>query len=266
VPPPRRPKLGQHFLASEGFRQRIVDALPLRSDDLVIEIGPGRGAMTELLAARAGRVVAIELDPVLAGRLKERLRGSERIEICQADILATDVSEICKRRGVEKCFVFGNLPYYITSPIIHHVLNYSGSMSSMAFLVQREVAERITANPGSRDYGYLSVLVQLHSEPRIALKVPPGAFSPPPKVQSALVEFKMRQKFPEWSASEQRLFLEFVKECFVQKRKSLLNNLQGTYSRVTTSEALRTLGLSSAVRAEQMPLEMLSRLFRQLSR
>ena len=251
---------------SEGFRQRIVDALPLRPDDLVVEIGPGRGAMTELLAARAARVIAVELDPVLAGRLTEALRANQRIEIHRADILATDVRGICHKYGAEKCFVFGNLPYYITSPIIHHVLDYSGSIRGMAFLVQREVAGRITADPGSRDYGYLSVLVQLHSEPRIALKVPPGAFAPPPKVQSALVEFKMRPRFPEWTASEHSRFLEFVKACFAQKRKNLLNNLEGTYSRATTSEALRTLGLSTGVRAEQMPLEMLARLFRQLSR
>ena len=144
----RRPKLGQHFLTSENYRQRIVASLPLGADDLVLEIGPGRGAMTELLAARARRVIAVELDVALAKQLAENLRDNAKIEIVRGDILTADLSALCRRNGFERCVVFGNLPYYITSPILHHLFDQADSIHSMSLLVQREVAERLTARPG----------------------------------------------------------------------------------------------------------------------
>jgi 16S rRNA (adenine1518-N6/adenine1519-N6)-dimethyltransferase len=264
VPPARRPKLGQHFLASEGYRQRIVQSLPLRPDDLIIEIGPGHGAMTELLAERARRVVAVELDPALASGLKEKLQPQARVEIIQADILSTDLSSLCRKHAAENCFVFGNLPYYITSPIIHYLMDSASVVRGMALLVQREVAERLTAAPGSRDYGYLTALAQLHSEPRIVLKVPPGAFSPPPKVHSALVEFTMRPRFPAWAADERARFLEFVKGCFAQKRKNLVNNLGDTYGRKRVMAALTACGIPPSTRAEAMSIEQFWGLFQKL--
>jgi 16S rRNA (adenine1518-N6/adenine1519-N6)-dimethyltransferase len=259
-----RPSLGQHFLASAGYRRRIVQALPLRADDLVVEIGPGRGAMTGLLAERAARVVAIEVDRGLAESLGETLKGKTGVEIVHADILATDLAAICGRHGRDQCFVFGNLPYYITSPIIHHVFQYASSIRAMAFLVQREVAERITARPGSRFYGYLSVLVSLHAEPRVVLRVPPGAFSPPPKVQSVLVSFSMRRKFREWSPDQGARLLEFVKLCFGHKRKNLLNNLASTYGRDSVAEALSALGVSLTSRAEELGIEQFAEFERRL--
>jgi 16S rRNA (adenine1518-N6/adenine1519-N6)-dimethyltransferase len=132
----------------------------------------------------------------------------------------------------------------------------------MSLLVQREVAERLAAQPGSRDYGYLTVLAQLHAEPRIVLKVPPGAFSPPPKVQSALVDFTMRPKFPAWSAPERARFLEFVKLCFAQKRKNLLNNLAREYGRERVMTALTNLRIRPSTRAEAMPVEQLAKVWR----
>ncbi len=261
----RRPKLGQHFLTSEGYRQRIVESLPLRPDDLVLEIGPGLGAMTELLARRARRVVAIELDGALAQLLEEKLRDNAKVEIVQGDILTADLSALSRRIGFERCVVFGNLPYYITSPIIHHLLEQASSIRAMALLVQREVADRLTAQPGSRDYGYLTVLAQLHADPQIVLKVPPGAFSPPPKVQSALVNFTMRPKFPEWSAPERQRFLDFVKSCFAQKRKNLLNNLAREYRREKVMTALTNLRVPPFTRAEEMPIEQLAELCRLLA-
>ncbi len=262
----RRPKLGQHFLASEGYRRRIIEALPLRPDDLVIEVGPGRGAMTALLAERASHVVAIEVDPALAGKLREQFQKQPQIEIIGADILSTDVAAVCRRHNAEKCFVFGNLPYYITSPILRHLMGEAAWIRGMACLVQREVADRITAQPGSRDYGYLSVFVQIHAEPKIVLKVPPGAFSPPPKVQSAFVDFKMRPRFPDWSAREQAQFIEFAQLCFAQKRKKLLNNLQKGYSRAVTLEVFEEAGLPQSIRAEELTVDQLARLYRTLSR
>ena len=260
----RRPKLGQHFLTSENYRQRIVESLSLRADDLVLEIGPGRGAMTELLAARARRVVAVELDAELAQQLAENLKDNTKIEIVRGDVLTADLSALSRRNRFERCVVFGNLPYYITSPILHHLLEQAGAIRAMALLVQREVAERLTAQPGSRDYGYLTVLAQLHAEPRIVLKVPPGAFSPPPKVQSALVGFTMRPKFPAWSAHEREHFLDFVKVCFAQKRKNLFNNLRTTYSHDAIEAAFDAFGISPRKRAEELHLGFLASLFERL--
>ena len=275
VPQTRRPKLGQHFLASAGYRRRIAEALDLRPDDLVIEIGAGRGAMTELLAERAGRVIAIELDAVLAASLREKLKATPQIEVLQSDILTTDLAALCHAHQAEKCFVFGNLPYYITSPILHRLFAFGSSIRAMALLVQREVAERLTAVPGTRAYGYLSVLTQLHSQPRIVLSVPPGAFVPAPKVQSTLVSFQMCSTLPEWlqapalpSASTAELetkFLDFVKRCFAQKRKILVNNLAGTYTRERAERALAALSLPLTIRAEQLALNQFAGLFERLS-
>jgi 16S rRNA (adenine1518-N6/adenine1519-N6)-dimethyltransferase len=271
----RRPKLGQHFLASAAYRRRIAEALELRPDDLVIEIGAGRGAMTELLAERARHVVAIELDAALAASLREKLKAKPQIEVFEADILTTDLAALCRAHQAEKCFVFGNLPYYITSPILHRLFAFWSSIRAMALLVQREVAERLTAVPGTRAYGYLSVLTQLHSQPRIVLNVPPGAFVPAPRVQSALVSFPMRSTLPEWlqapalstvSTTElETKFLDFVKRCFAQKRKKLVNNLAGTYTRERAERALAALSLPLTIRAEQLALNQFAGLFERLS-
>lgn len=226
----------------------------MRPDDLVVEIGAGRGAMTGLLAERARRVVAVELDPFLADNLKQKLQAAPKVEILHADILSTDLAELCRRSDTEKCFVFGNLPYYITSPILHRLYTFWTWVRAMALLVQREVAERITAAPGTRAYGYLSVLAQLHSQPRIVFGVPPGAFSPAPKVHSALVALEMAPRFPEWRAEERNNFLGFVKRCFGQKRKNLLNNLAGICSRREITQELARLALPPTIRAEQLTL------------
>jgi len=259
----RRPKLGQHFLSSAGYRRRIVEALDLQGDDLVIEIGPGRGAMTEPLAERVRQVVAVELDASLAEVLQRRFIG-KNIEILSGDILQTDLAEVARRHRVEKCFVFGNLPYYITSPIVHHLMEFASTIRGMALLVQREVADRLTARPRSRAYGYLSVLAQFLSEPRLAFVVPPGAFAPPPKVQSALVDFRMRCKFPDWVRDDQACFLKFVKRCFAQKRKNLLNNLTATFARARVLEALAAHHLPPSARAEEMSIEQLAELWQAL--
>jgi len=272
----RRPKLGQHFLADRHYRRCIVDALPLGQHELVVEIGPGRGAMTGLLLERAGRVVAIELDAALAETLRREFHGEAHLEVIEADILATDVGRLCRERRAEACFVFGNIPYYITSPIIHHLLGFHSSIRGMALLMQREVAERMIAQPGRRDYGYLTVLARVFSSPRLLLDVPPGAFSPPPQVSSALVGFEMRPNaggaFPtpsdaggpepgNWDAGEVGRFLRFAKACFAQKRKRLLNNLGRTYGREAVEIQLDRLGLAVDVRAEELEVGALADIF-----
>lgn len=259
-----RPKLGQHFLSDVRYCSRIVDALGLRSDELAIEIGPGHGAMTELLAARTGRVVAVEVDPALVEELRQKVEQLPNIEIIHADVLLTDFSALCRESGVNQCYVFGNLPYYITSPIIHHVLRFARHVRGMGLLVQREVANRLVARPGTRDYGYLTVFTRLYSSPRMVLQVPPGAFSPPPKVNSALVCFEMHAADQTMSRELEGAFVVFLKQSFAHKRKMLLNCLSPRYPRQTIERELERLALSPGVRAEELSLEQFIALFSRL--
>lgn len=260
----RRPKLGQHFLSDVRYCSRIVDALGLRGNELVIEIGPGRGAMTELLASRAQGVVAIEIDPALADELRQKFQHVSKVEIVHADVLDSDFSAICRRHGVNQCYVFGNLPYYITSPIIHHVMGFAAYVRGMGFLIQREVADRLVARPGTRDYGYLTVFTRLYSSPRMALRVPRGAFTPPPKVHSALVCFEMRGDSQPVSADNEKEFLDFLKRSFAHKRKKLVNCLSSAYPRERIEQELGSLELPAGVRAEQLSLEQFIALFSEL--
>jgi 16S rRNA (adenine1518-N6/adenine1519-N6)-dimethyltransferase len=268
MPRVRRPKLGQHFLVDPSYRQRIAAMVDLQPEDLVVEIGPGRGAITELLAARARQVVAVELDRTLAEQLQRKVATGSHTEVLQADILSVDLAELCRRHGTERCFVFGNLPYYITSPIIHRLFLFHDCIRAIALLVQHEVAERLVAAHGTREYGYLTVLTQLFWYPRILLGVPPGAFGPPPKVQSTLVGFDMRETAGLASLLSNagvEGFLQFVKQCFAQKRKNVPNNLAGFYSRMRVELELNRLSLAPSVRAEQLTLEELLRLYRHLA-
>jgi 16S rRNA (adenine1518-N6/adenine1519-N6)-dimethyltransferase len=257
----RCPKWGQHFLKDQSVCRKIVDSLSLQPGDLVIEIGAGRGAMTRLLADRAPRLVAIEIDQGLAEKLTYEFSHMPQVEILRADILQIDFSSLLKRHNAQRCYVFGNLPYYITSPILNRLFDSRASIRHMTLLMQREVAARVTATAGSRAYGYLSVLVQTSAEPRITMAVPPGAFSPPPKVQSALVDFLMAARFPGWDDKTYRAFLEFARLCFQRKRKNLLNNLAPRYSRGDVQRALEAHGLGPRTRAEELDVGELVRLF-----
>ena len=220
--------------------------------------------MTELLAARAQQVLALEVDRELARKLQEKLSNRLGIEVLEADILQSDLASLCRRFRRERCFVFGNLPYYITSPILHHLLDDAGWICGMGLVVQREVAERLAALPGSRHYGYLTVLTHFHTSPRIEFGIPPGAFSPPPKVDSALVTFQMKPEAVRLPAEERKALLEFVKLCFAQKRKNLLNNLAPVYARKRVETELAALGLPPTIRAEQLALEQFENLFGRL--
>jgi 16S rRNA (adenine1518-N6/adenine1519-N6)-dimethyltransferase len=204
--------------------------------------------------------MAIELDRSLAVSLRKQFKDDPRIEIIHSDILTTDFAAICRRLLAGQCFVFGNLPYYITSPILHHLRAYRASIRAMALLVQREVADRIVARPGSRDYGYLSVFVQLFSEPRLLFAVPPGAFSPPPQVHSALVEFRIGPRLPHLAEDAQNSLMNFIKRCFARKRKNILNNLSGIVARAKLESALDELNLPATVRAEEMTIEQFAAL------
>ncbi len=215
-----RPKLGQHFLVKGRTLDRIAKAACGDHTPLAVEIGPGRGALTEYLLARADRVVAIELDSALAEYLRQRFCGESRLEILEANAL--DIDWLQWGAGV----LVGNLPYYVATPIVSRYARTPGLLHQAVFLIQKEVAERIAAKPGGREYGYLSVECQLFTETEILFSVPRGAFQPPPRVDSAVIRLTPRSALP---VSDPAAFLAFVSTCFRQKRKTLRNNLAAAY-------------------------------------
>ncbi len=223
-------------------------------EPLVIEIGAGSGSLTRRLLPRAERLIAIEIDPRLAARLQARFPEDPRLEVLAADVLGLDLTQW------GPAVVAGNLPYYISSPILERVLALGPLLKRAVLLVQQEVAERLAAAPGSRAYGLLSVRAQLAATPEILLRVPPSAFSPPPKVSSALVRLAPRAE-PLLPWSEQPCFVRFAARCFRYKRKTLRNNL-------TAPSERRLLACSeeASLRAEQLPLERLIALYRRLHR
>jgi 16S rRNA (adenine1518-N6/adenine1519-N6)-dimethyltransferase len=260
--------MGQHFLRDLGWRKRILATLPRDNNDTWIEIGAGHGEMTELLAANGRRVVAIEGDPKLAEGLREKIASSSAgwnsVTVVAGDVLEQDFATLARGKRFR---VYGNLPYYITSPILHRLFDYADQIDSIHIVVQLEVAERIVAQPGRREFGYLSAACQFYTKPRIALRLPPGAFSPPPKVKSALVELALpgkRARLNIGDAANETRFLEYVQSCFSQKRKTLRNNLRADSSQEQIHSALTAAGLRADVRAEQLTLTQFAEIFRQL--
>jgi len=242
-------KLGQHFLVRRSTLERIAQSVCPEPAELVVEIGPGKGALTERLIPRARRLIAIEVDPSLIDPLRRRFAAAPGFELLQADILQTDLTQW------GPLTLAGNLPYYIASPIIEKALAAGRFVKRAVFLVQKEVADRLTAAPGSRDYGYLTVQTQLLSEARSLFRVPPSAFRPPPKVDSAVIELTPR---PAPLTTDTSSFLEFASLCFRMKRKTLRNNLSGAYPAISSQP-------ESRLRAEQVPLEQLLDLHARLS-
>ncbi len=231
--------------------EQIAASACAEREPLVIEIGPGRGALTSHLLERAERVVAVEVDHVLTQYLTAKFRGNERLEVLEGDVLKTDLGQW------GRAVVVGNLPYYITSPIVEKVLSLREQLVRAVFLVQKEVAARLTSGPGTRDYGYLSVLTQFYAEAECQFTVPSAAFQPPPKVDSAVVRLTPRR---ELATSDAPAFLKFVSLAFHQKRKMLRNNLAARYDRAL----LNTLP-EGKLRAEQMTIEDLLGLYERLS-
>ena len=245
---PRRPPLGQHFLHDESVLARIAASLRLAPGERVVEIGPGEGVLTRHLLAASARVTAIELDTRLAEKLRVAFQDNPNFDLIESDVLAVDLGALL---GEEPAAIAGNLPYYITSPIVRRTLDLGGGVTRAVFLVQKEVAERICAGPGSRDYGYLSALCRLRSEPEYLFRVRPGSFKPPPKVESAVVRLTPRTGPPP----EDR-FIQFLEAAFRQPRKTLRNNLGALYSRELLDRAPEV-----AKRAQQMSVDELHALF-----
>lgn len=269
----RRPKLGQNFLVDRSAAARIVEALGDVSESTVVEIGPGRGVLTDLLLGRAQHVIAIELDRVLGAQLRMKYANHPGIEILEGDVLDIDFQSVLRRPRVAgdahhpvtgPARVVGNLPYYITSPILQHLLAFHDLFSVMVMLVQREVAERIAAKAGGREYGLLSATVQLYARIEKLFTLPPGAFSPPPRVHSTVLRLTIDPQDQNLGVRATD-FLEFLKLSFGQKRKTLVNNLKGRYAEPEIRTALEKAGVRPDARAEALPLAKAAAVFRALN-
>lgn len=271
--PAKRPKLGQNFLADASGALKIVEALGDISDATVVEIGPGRGAITDLLAKRAKRLIAIELDRVLAAQLRFRYSRFPNVEVLEADILAVELRTVLAQRigplrdlrptKPEKVRVVGNLPYYITSDILLRLFEANDLIDFAVIMVQKEVADRIAARPGSSEYGLLSATAQLYAKVQKQFTLPPAAFNPPPQVHSTVLRLEMAPRIEELGVDE-RGFIEFLKLLFAQKRKTLFNNLREKYDSERARNAMKAAGLKPDVRAEAVTLEKTAALYKAL--
>ncbi len=266
---PRR--LGQHFLADRRALARIADALQLDRNKLVIEVGAGRGALTSVLCERAAKVVAIELDATLAAFLRQKFAprpadpgGGCLVEVIEADVLSLTFASLPARYGFERGRVAGNLPYYITSPILMRLFEASHVLDRIVVLVQLEVAHRLVSPPGSRDYGLLSVTTQYFARPELLFRVAPGAFRPPPAVMSAVVRLTVQPRGAELGIDDDARFLKFVAACFAQKRKTLVNNLRGRYDPLQVADILGSLGAGASARAEALNGDQFAALYKGL--
>ncbi len=271
--PSKKPKLGQHFLVDRSAATRIVEELGDLSQVTVLEIGPGRGAITSLLTRRARRVIAVELDRVLAAQLRMHFALYPNVEIIEADILTVDFGTLfgpkpgSTRPGInhvpDTVRVVGNLPYFITSEILLRLFEYRRYFDRMVLMVQREVADRLAAEPGNSEYGLLSATAQLYSRVENLFTLPPAAFDPPPKVHSSVVRLTMERRLETLQVPE-KAFIEFLKLSFGQKRKTLWNNLKTDYEPAKLRAALEKAKVESTGRAEELSLEKAAALFRAL--
>ncbi len=255
--PPVLKKFGQHFLTDPAILSAIVDALAPTKSDTVVEIGPGRGALTDILAQRAGRLVAVEIDRALAAQLRDRYASSASVEIVEGDFLETEPGALAG----DEYLLIGNVPYYITTPIVFRALEPPMPRRSV-FLVQREVAERMAAAAGDEDYGALSVNIAVVANVEQVLRVPASAFRPPPKVESAVVRLTPRAE-PLVPSDSLGAFRTFVQAAFGQRRKQMVRVLRSVrgLSPEESATVLESAGIDSSARPEVVSAERFARLF-----
>jgi 16S rRNA (adenine1518-N6/adenine1519-N6)-dimethyltransferase len=260
----RKPKLGQNFLHDDHAARWIVEALGEIGNATVIEIGPGRGALTLALARRAGNLIAVELDEMLAAELRSSFADQPNVVVSQANILHANLANLLKATGRAKAKVVGNIPYYITSDILLHLFAQHESVELIVIMVQREVADRLAAQPGSRDYGLLTVTAQLYADIERLFTLAPESFSPPPQVHSSVLRLRVAPKSQQLGVDE-RGFLAFAKLAFAQKRKTLVNNMRQRYPEAAVRSALNAAEIREDVRAEALSVEQLAQVYRRLS-
>lgn len=246
----KRP-LGQHFLFDQKVLKKIVDCSGIGKDDTVVEIGPGLGSLTGFLAERAKKVITIEIDERLVARVREVFSANPKVEIITADALSFPYETINSTFKV-----VANIPYYITTPLLFRLIEFRLKIPSMTLLLQKEVAQRIIASPGGRDYGVLSITAQLYTKPALKFLVPKSAFSPPPKVDSAVVHFEVLPE-PTYKLKDEAFFLKIVKKAFSQRRKTILNSLRSFKG---IKEALLEADIDPKSRPEELGIKEFIRL------
>jgi 16S rRNA (adenine1518-N6/adenine1519-N6)-dimethyltransferase len=252
--------MGQHFLKDHAVLKKIILHISPQKDDLVIEIGAGKGALTFPLAAKAGKVIAIEKDPAFIPFLQRK--NIPNLTILEEDILKIDFSELIKAQNFKNNVkLAGNLPYSLSSPLLFKVLRERELFSECIFLLQKEVAERICSQPGSKNYAPLSILFQIHFSANLLFLVPPGSFAPPPKVQSALISLE-RRDHPLFLIEQEELFRQFLKGAFKHRRKILRKNLEKlNFPLPLIDKALDKFGIERNLRPEQLSISQFVDLF-----
>lgn len=257
-------KFGQNFLIDSHVLDKIIAASGITKEDCVVEIGPGIGTLTQYLAEAAREVISVEIDKMLIPILQETLAEYDNVTVINQDILKVNLEQVVQEHnGGKPVKIVANLPYYITTPIIMSLFENHVPVSSITVMVQKEVAERMQAGPGTKDYGALSLAVQYFSEPYIAANVPPNCFMPRPKIGSAVIRLTCHEKPPVMVKNETMMF-KIIRASFNQRRKTLVNGLNNSpevpYSKEVILDALRQMGLSESIRGEALTLEQFAKL------
>ena len=251
-------KYGQNFLIDTHVLDKIVEAADVSEEDFVLEIGPGIGTMTQYLCEHARQVLAVEIDRNLIPILQETLSSYNNVDILQGDILKQDIGAIAEKyNGGQPIKVVANLPYYITTPIIMGLFESRVPLANVTVMVQKEVADRMRAEPGTKEYGALSLAVQYYAEPYLAANVPPNCFMPRPKVGSAVIRLSARQK-PPVEVKDEKLMFRLIRAAFNQRRKTLQNAITNSgelnFSKEETGQAITSVGLNPSIRGEKLGL------------
>ena len=257
-------KFGQNFLIDTNVLSRIIAAAEITGEDCILEIGPGIGTMTQYLAENAGEVVAVEIDKNLIPILEDTLSAYDNVTVINGDILKLDIGKLVEERnGGEPIKVVANLPYYITTPVIMGLFESHVPLKSITVMVQKEVADRMQAMPGTKDYGALSLAVRYYAKPEIIMKVPASCFMPRPNVESAVIRLTRYEK-PLVEAVDESWLFAVIRASFNQRRKTLLNGLSNAgnlgVSKEKIAEAIAQMGLSQTVRGETLTLEQFTEL------
>lgn len=257
-------KFGQNFLIDPHVLDKIISAAEITKDDLVVEIGPGIGTMTQYLACAAREVVAIEIDKMLIPILQDTLSDYENVTVINEDVLKVDLKKLAEEKnGGRPVKVVANLPYYITTPIIMGLFENHVPVESITIMVQKEVADRMRMGPGTKDYGALSLAVQYYAEPYLVANVPQNCFMPRPKIGSAVIRLTTHEK-PPVTVSDEKLMFRLIRASFNQRRKTLANGLNNSpelhYSKEQVAAAIEKAGFSSSIRGEALTLEQFAKL------
>ncbi|OGQ12367.1 MAG: hypothetical protein A2026_08340 [Deltaproteobacteria bacterium RBG_19FT_COMBO_46_12] len=250
-------RLGQHFLVDRNILDKVIRTAQVEKEDIILEVGPGLGEMTRALARQANKVIAVEIDSKLAVILKQKLRDFSSVEVVESDILKMDFSQVF-RKEKHPIKVVANLPYQISTPLLFRFIEFKETFSTLTLMLQKEVAERIVASPGRKEYGPLSIFIQMFSDVAIRFFIKPSAFFPPPKVESAVVHMSFREK-PAVNLEDEKWFKKVVKGCFGYRRKTLMNALKhsGLPLPKSTESKMEKIGIDPKRRPETLTIQEL---------